>query len=561
MGLLFSSQAQKGVWGWTGTVTSAKIANWKASGYTGVRIIAPWYSIQPTQSNLSFSSLKTTIALCADSALQMEIQVWVGPDAPIFTGYNWLATLGVETFMTTGGTDNGPWPNYYNTLYKNAFNTLHKALADTLFNLPSAHKQYVKSVFISNGSTGDEGPTKGTPTGESYGVANDATWNAYIKVQWDSCWKYYRKDTPFMKLTFQGNDDATHLNQQLTDYPGSNQKHGGGGHDYPLDGDIYRRNWPITYYQNDTTVYISEVDGHVKFSTKEQDHFQMIRAALDVHMQRLDFMVEWDAIPDRFFLAEFFKKYCNQYYVSPSLINKGFVALAQKVDFRDTINFPTAAFGAVYDSYPTYLSQLNLVNISSDAEVRKQVRRTSVARNRANPARMTALNAAGFQYIPSGPYYFNDIGFDVLQNYSVNITQKMIDQTSAGVFRIGDTTQSYGRNARKFKKYSNKYEMYFDVNDIIFTGSSIGDSVKITVTYLDTGYASWQIRCYKCFKKTFQNTNTQLFKQAVITIPRFKDGNKMPYSSDFIIKLFKSNDADAVVNFPVEMVEFENLSK
>ncbi len=580
--LTLSASAQKGVYNWqmVQQLTGSTIHDAKMSGDSGMRIMLPWDYIQTTENDYSLTIVKGAIQRCADSGMNMELELWVGPDAPINNPTNWLRLLGVDTFRTTpnaNGRSPGPYPDYYDSIYKVKYLKIHKALADTLFTLPDYQKAFVKSVFVCNGSTGDGQPIHGSVVIRDKDTIyeNSTLWDSYKKVQWDSVWSYFAKDSGFMRLAFQPEDVATNLQYCLDHFPGAYLKHGSPTHEYPVDGQIYRRNWPNpnpNFYSNGG-VYLGEVDAGAKMvstthTTSAQSNFQLLRSLLENHIGRVDFMPQWDTMHDRHSLVVFFSKYCSQFFVPAQFITKGFVSLADKIDFRDTINYPIGTYGALYNNEATYNSTIATINADgTTTEYQKQVKRTNAAINNRGTARINNLAAIGLHYYPISPFLYNDISWDNTPNYSLNITQKKINETSTGVWRVGDTTQSYGRNARIFKKYQGKYEMYFDINDTLATGNPY-DNVKITVTYYDSGYTTWQVLaravsdCRTTSKTTITNTNSLTFKHAVVTISRFQFGDLMPYGSDIaILILGKQDDDDGIVNFPVEMVEFENLSK
>lgn len=564
--ILFSASAQnnvKGIYNWTQNLTQAGIHNAKISGFQGMRVMLKWDALQTDSTDYSLTRLKQIVNLCADSAINLEVELWVGPDAPINNPVNWLRLSGVDTFYTSGsvsGRAPGPYPTYYSDIYKHYYLKLFKAVADTIFALPDSRKLYLKSFFVCNGSTGDGQPIHGTPSPGHSIYADPVLWDAYKKVQWDSVWHYFSKDTSFMKLAFQPEDAATNLLYCLQHFPGSYLKNGSPGHEYPVDGEIYRRYWPAA-------LYLTEIDAGGKAvtptkATCAQSNLQLVRSALECKLSRLDFMTPfWDTISDRHFLANFFNLYCRQFFVPNDSISRGFVALADKINMRDTVVYPIGTYGALYNSTSAYNALIAAINAdTTTTEYAKQVKRTNAAITQRNTTRMANLATAGLAYKPIGEFLYNDVSWDNTPNYSLWITQLLVTQTSLGQWRIGDTTQSYGRNVRIFKKYNNYYKMYFDVNDTLASGSST-NNVRITVTYYDSGYATWQVQCYQCYKNTINNHNTRTFKQAVINIPAFRFGNLMPNGSDIVIRLYKSTDGDSVVNFPIEMVQFENLTK
>lgn len=544
-GVLSSSVAQTGIYAWTGIVNATKIHTWKLNGYAGVRIIVLWRNIQPTQGDLSFAMLKSVIKQVSDSGLNMEIHVWTGPDAPIAAPNNWLANLGVETFMTTGHNEDGPWPNYYNPTYKAAYLTMHEALADTLFNLSSDQKLHVKSVFISSGHTGDPQPYKGTPVGSSYGIVDDATWDDYCNQQWVDSYAFYRKDTLFMRNSFNAKNDAENLEFIFDNMPDAYIKHGDRSHEYPLLGETFILNWP-------RKIYFGEIDDVVKESRYPSDHLQIIRSCLSLFTPRLDFKEEWDTLAWVTDLVDFFNLYVTQF--DPLTANKGFCAIAGKPDHRNTADYPEIPYGTLWNSLNNYTSQYNQIVASALPPLYKEIRLSKLAANSHNANRRGNIMAAtGALYNPVlGPYYNNDYSFYVKSNYELNLRQMLVPQTTQFVYR-GDLNSLYGRNGGIPKAYEGVTAMYFDINDSLIV-SAAEDSIDITVTYRDIGTGTWEIQCYRCVRHAVTNENTGEWRTVTMTVPNFIKGNLLRYNSDLIIEV-KSGE------LVVDMVQVVNYDK
>ena len=563
--LLFTSIctfAQTGVYGWTVGLTTAQAHLYKNAGYKGVRVILKWDDLQTTSTDHSMTLLKNVIKIATDSSLNLEVQIWVGPDAPINNPVNWLRVLGVDTFYTHGGSSDGPWPDYYDSIYKARFNILHKDVADTLHNMYGRGKITKKlSVFVSNGSTGDGQPYKGDADVSSFGIFNDDTWSEYKKRQWDSTYHYYAQDTAFMRTTYQPEDAANYLLYIWDSLPYSYMKKGTPTHEIPSDGQSWRKAWPNRVGM----VYLGEIDAYMKFTPYPWQRTQEMFEILDARVNRADFMSPWwDTIAHRDTIVAMFNKYSDQFFVANSQVKRGFCALADKINFRDTIEYPTAIYGQLYDSYKTYLLQIHAIDVGVDSNniYRKQVRYTGTAENRADSMRFVKLDSLlDLERHEFGPFEHNDICFDCNPNYSLWITQKEPQKTSKGKYRIGgDVNSIYGRNARIFKNYNSKYEMYFSLNDTLSSGNTVSgiltDSIRFKITYLDSGTGRWNVFYSPCASHSVTNTNSMTFKQETFTVSKFQFPNRLPYGSNLEFQLI-----DADKNFPICLIEAEVLSK
>jgi hypothetical protein len=174
----------------------------------------------------------------------------------------------------------------------------------------------------------------------------------------------------------------------------------------------------------------------------------------------------------------------------------------------------------------------------------------------ANPARLAALKAAHPTYRSSDTSYFNDFGTSLVNNYGLNVTQVDPRNTSYGIHRVADLTDStnmFGRDGRGFLMYNGFGEMFFDVSDSV---KGRINTVQIEVTYLDSGYGTWNVYCQRCNKTavgaSIQNLNTGKIKTATWTVSRFKYDNRMN-GADFSIRTSE--------DFPLLFIKLTNISK
>lgn len=548
------SFGQTGIWGWGGNFTNAELHQGKLNGYTGWRFTVKWYDDQHTKTDLSHSFIKSNIKRLADSGYDFCVQTWKGNNAPISGSYTWLKTEGVPTFTTTGGNINGPWPDYYNSTYIFYSNKYDKSLADSIYSWCNADpvlKAHFKSLFPSYGSTGDEGPIKGTPPPAYDNIKLDATWNAYVAQRLDSAYSWNTKNNTFMRLSVNPSNSAAYLASYMARYPGSWMKHGDASHQYPVDGEVYKFNWPRKYVSGLPIYYFAEVDDEIKNSPYQADKFQLVRSAISLKTSRLDFFDEWLYDSDVPAMVAFFNKYSNQYDTVTA--NKGFCALSRKANFLDTVRFTVLNFGALWSNVTKYNGAINNINKSTDDTLSKQMRYVGTAKNYANKSRIDAIEATGIQYNPEGPYYNNDLGFYLVDNYSLNVKQLLINETATALDRI-DAGALYGRNAIKAKAYGVDCALYFSVSKYL-KHSDMGDNVDITVTYKDEGNSTWYMQAYMCKRMYVQNTNSHQWKTATLHVTGFKWGGKLRYGSDIILSQLKNNE------FPVDMIEVINKSK
>lgn len=555
-----------GIFGMASNITPVNIKQWKTLGYKGVKWAMKWYKMQPTENDFSFVEAYNGIKLLVEAGLYINIQTWTGNNAPLggmdgsIQRPDWLKKKGVNTFYTTGHELNGPWPNYYDDAYTEAFNNWHTGFANFLSGLPLEWKMYIKSVFVSNGATGDGQPYKGTaPFGWEH-IQDDEQWNNFCKMEWEFCKTQYDKND-FMVMALNPNNNGEMVSYCVEKFPNAYLKHGDASHEVPVEGADFSREWPKTQW-------FGEIDDMI-LRPKWPEHaacvqFQCVRSALDINTQRLDFMQEW--ISNRYVpvFVEFFHKHVGSIYNdNPSV---GFCALAEIADFLNTTDypFPLDLNGEVilWDDKKLYDNSIKNVDTNYPDRWVNEQRKVQVAIGRSNSIRIQKFREKGYPRgltgnsdYGSADYYNNDMSYYVRSNYQQNITQIFPFQTSKGIYRVDDGS-CYGRNAKAFKLYNGKYAMYFQLNQSL-KQTIASDRVRITVTYKDTNDAIWDIRCAFNQRCRITNTSTNEWKKVFFDIEDFKFGGRMENGADIIITLIKG---DVELTY-FEMIEFENLDK
>jgi hypothetical protein len=535
--------SQLDVFGWTGSISASKLHLYKVNGYVGFRWIVPWYTIEPTDGNLSFTAFKATLKQIADSGLQVEVQIWADQYAPIGHGVTWMLGLGVQTYMTDDVSNPGPYPNVYNSVYINRWERLHKAIADTLLNLPTYIQAHIESLFVTCGSTGDLVAYHGNPLGTTYGIANDATWQTYYRARWTVAYNYYQEDNGFMVNSFNSGNNYDEFDFILDSLPGSRLKHPNRAHTYPLTNE--------TFILTNPTAYIfDECDDDIKNSTNKANHLQLVRSFVSsTSWGRIDFMDEWNSLAEVDTLVDFVYKY--RYQHDTTIANKGFCVLAQKVNHLDTINYPTTPYGALWTNQNSYNIQYNVIATGTDPVHRKEMRYGALAYNMRNPTRVNNIKVAtGAALNIAGPYLLHDYSFYVKDNYELNMLQLLKHETTEYVFRV-DGGSIYGRNAGKPKSYLGKTKLYFTMQNYLLT-TTTNDVVKFTVTYKDEGTARWKIQAYRCATMSITNTNSGTWKQATLTVSKFKSKDLHPtwnYGADVVVEVISGQ------TFPIDMIE------
>lgn len=142
----------------------------------------------------------------------------------------------------------------------------------------------------------------------------------------------------------------------------------------------------------------------------------------------------------------------------------------------------------------------------------------------------------------------NDVGWNIFSgNYERYLTQYNPNGTSVGWWRVGDTSQPYGRFARGFDHANGKDIMYFNINDTLFSQFPLNgtETVTLHIVYYDTGRGTWQIKYdaknvsgidnSQKVLDSFTNTNTGKWVHYYKVITDAKFGNRCPNGTDLML--------------------------
>ena len=130
-------------------------------------------------------------------------------------------------------------------------------------------------------------------------------------------------------------------------------------------------------------------------------------------------------------------------------------------------------------------------------------------------------------------------------NYEANLYQVEPDQTSLGLWRVGDIKHElYGRFARAFHGESSRNEMYFRLNSSLWGNLPLESARRLTlrVAYWDEGLGTWSVSydgadgpdtgscAQHCFEVT--KTGTRRWKEATWELTDGWFGGRGPRQAD-----------------------------
>lgn len=536
-----------GVWGYGSNPSNTAMNAFQTYNCKGVQFLYDWKDIEPTKNNKDFSAIQSDLQRSYDRGMLYNgIQINAGNAAPITAPENWLVTTdGVGTFMTTGGVSDGAWPDYYNTNYNIAYQSLYTALFAYLNSLPQYLKDIVLYVKVVWGYTGDAEPYKGTCVGTCFGIADDDTWNNYIRVNYAVIHGIYETSGATYNLAMNADNDAKNLTWLTSNYPNDFVKKGDLGHDYYFD---FENLHPKAGY-----ISMSEVQGYVLVSAhQKQEVLPLICSGLSDGLKIQNLVPQWvvtDAVTKQ--VSDFFNEMVSQQY-TPSA-TKGFIMLAQKISFgfNNTYWLSEAQYGQVIGNIPAYNQQIAAINAdTSFGEEYKRWLRAYTEKTKINTTRVSNLTNAltkPNQYAnystTANDFWNNDYGYSLKENYSLNVTQNNIHNTSLGRYRIAQSpdTSIYGRYGAEFIINAGAGSMSFDI-DNTWSNSSSSANVSFDIVYLNSGTGSWSFQANTgsgmADVATQTNTNTGLWLHKLVTVNNMQLGS----SEDFKLRYTTGNN-------------------
>jgi len=488
---------------------------------TGFHMYVSWDLLEPTKGNFKFDELDQQFDLLVKKNLFIGLQVLVGPNAPAWI-YN-----DVPKVMTTGGNMSGPYPYYLDPQYKQRYYLLLKKVAEHIEGLSDEVKKKFVYWQISEGSTGDEDPYKGTPDNPKYEI-DYYTWQDFKHAAWDSA-ESYRDNQALYRLQFNSGNFAQEIQYIDAHFPQDQHKNGMLSHWYSFDGELL---YYVRQYRDLLTRPLSlRTRGEVQdnFNTTwwmeapVKNSFTLACSALSGGLDMLDVAggyissVSNDTRP-----TDFFQKYAGLRFGAQS--NIGFIALRDVPDLADTGRFPEATYGDVIaqSSRKAFNNRIDAIESNpKDSSMYKYWQKMKAVVKYLNPARVTKITgefkAAGAEYNTDGDDYHNDFGVNMTKNYAMFIRQLDEDETSIGGWRVGKDSAIYGRYARLFKIKNGKAEMRFRFNENF---APAGSAIELTVTYFDKGTGKWSINGSNK-KVAVTNTNTNEWIQKTIGVNNY----------------------------------------
>lgn len=523
-----------------------------------------WSRIESTQGVFDFSEFGDALTRALDGNYYYYCEFWTGSHTP-----RWIYARGVPLVTT----DNRNFPYYLDANYQAYLSTFFDKMAEYLSLLPANKLERLAFIQPGFGSTGDRQLYKGTPDDPKYVIDS----NAYLG--------YMQNMTTALHKAFDTYPETRDIKflWNIGDYDGSDPSELDGVPDSKrgelLYGKWVRDNYDAQFRKQQFTPAI----GYMAVNEKDQDteqrpHFygvgsplrwsgnaEFIRgehndakwartpmaklakkwhfywtaiSSVDRGIDAWETKWAWLSSGDYTEAYEFSYRY--SYYKKAATSPYAFVALRDVLDYSDTDRFPEATYGAATRSNTTRINTI-LSEYSSYGAANGDTRAVVKYGTSAYLLRSTALNDCVWNVID--------------RNYRRHISQYNPNGTSVGLWRVGSTSEPYGRFARSFENSSGKNAMYFTFDNDFFDRPA--GEVTIKVIYKDQPAGStWELK-YDAgagnFKKAYTvvNTGDNTWKTKTITVTDAVMAGNGPNGCDFA--LCNSDGLDDVFH----MIEIE----
>jgi hypothetical protein len=518
---------------WVGTWGIWGGHKYKLPWLKGSVISCSWDDIESSENTYDFSCLDTKIAQAVANDQDVIFKVYIGDTQP-----NWIWAT-VPLVETDSGRES---PYYLDTEFKKYVKRLWAMLLKHVTELPKAQRDSIIAMQVPMGKSGDMGPYKGTPLKTDYLIDEDgAKWGAYQR-EMITAWVQAR-DAIGLTLT-------PLFNVQQGTYEWMKSQ----GIDYMLKSKVVAQMYQMNYEMNNDWVRMLLLEslgtdytrGRGELDTAVNDgagwfaeaplwnyywhSLWMLTYGIDIFNVReetLDTGMTYSGVFN--FFAE------RAGYKNPKTARYAYVALRDGLDQSDTVRFPQSSFG-VYSGVNS-LERYKNITLAFASYGAKQGDVSGQADPGLDQAKqLNALNDVGFKIWPG--------------NYGKYLDQINPNGTSQGYWRVGSTSQPYGRYARGFNT-SKGNRMYFNVDNTMFaTGGLAGkEQIQIRVVYFDKGTGTWALHydaTGNADKQAYPmtNTNTNIWKEKTITITDANFNNRGPKDSD--ISLVNTDSTDEI---------------
>jgi len=482
-----------------------------------------WEQIEPSNNSFNWSLLNSQLNTAAGKGLYIMIKVYIGGKgrrAPA-----WLFENGVPKVEGT------TFPYYPDEDFKTYYKRLITKVSTHIETLSQDIRGKIISVQIPAGQSGDERPWPGTMLASDhqyYLPVTGTTWQNYNQEIFQHAYHAYSSHDP--KIVVVVNPHRNNYEWLQTNCPGIGYKGTKLGTGYQCNQESDYADWRPHYY----------TQFHGYWTARSRAEFTS---------------APWDT-GNFANTGQWFGKapVWNMYWQVLWMLYQGdshgaWVALKDGLDAENTTRWPEETYGL----------KANGTNLT-----RYQKIVAGFAGRGAIIGDESALNvqssALGYSMAAKA---LNDVNYRIDEkNYSMFMEQIDPLTTSVGYWRVGSTSERYGRFARGFDHSSGKNTMTFDIDDDFFGGSPLNGAYTVTVKviYYDSGTGTWQLQydavsnnTKTAYTVTKTNTKTWIAKEVTIIDGNF--GNQGTNGSDLSLI---NNDTENDIFHMVEVTRASN---
>jgi len=513
-----------GVW-WRGGDNAAEMKE-RCPWITGVFLGFDWADLEPRPGEFDWEYFESEMTRYAEAGFYIQFIVMTGGDAP-----RWLFENGVPEVETTPtinprGVPHGwTYPHYMDPDYQEYYWRMIREVAAQVDKLPQSVRNRIICLQTAEGTTGDEGPYKGTPLNPEYSFS-DEEWREFKFKTWKLFDELYRPKSPRIFLLINSGNHGQYHDWIMENIPDTWRKAGNPGHGYQLNAELEMMEFldPIINHRNQNGLFIrcrSEMDERHKGWFAEApiwNQYWLNLWGLHFGLDILQHVTSAFDDPREHEGFAFYAKYGGR--KDPAESPGAFCALRDGLDAADYGRFPVEVYGPG--------------EFKPGAEDQSEgIRRTMniAAEFAARGARQGDPDKAMASIMKNrSAEAMNDVGWGVWPgNYQRYLTQILPQETSRGWWRVGDTDQGYGRFARSTDMAAGLNVLYFDLNEKFV--DSLKGIVAVRVVYFDEGVNRWELiydgkgraaRTALSVKKT--NTGRWMEKSVTIDDAEFQNG-------------------------------------
>lgn len=455
-----------------------------ASFLVGGDLAVKWTDVEVADGVWDWTATDQLFNQYAAAGFYIETALMVGQQAPswIYKRSGGNASVPEVIVDATKGKGKVSFPYYLDATYRSLFLRALHAFADHLAGLPASTRKWFSASQAMYGSTGDDTPWHGTPEDDKYEISTDQ-WNNFTMSTVSEVCALYR--AAGLSVLWNPGIELDHM-YYLKACPGSYFKSGMESHgvfiNYELDdlesgrGPVCRsegvhcrgEDWPF-----ETTGAFQQAPAWSQYwHLLEMLHFSLDMPGLSEPTL---------AVPDFWPFYDMFNRYAGSTRPPASNWVGGICALRDGLDSADTARFPEATYGAAAVTNGDRMLAIAKAFAAFGAEV-------------GDVSSATASAMASRQ-----GKKLNDVGWRVLPGNLGNglLTQLAPNETSIGWWRVGPTSQGYGRYARGFEAASGKTAMSFVLDTQLWGGlplrANSGVVLQVRVTYFDSGHGAFTI--------------------------------------------------------------------